>query len=139
VTRREIECRRDYSCYKVTRSRFQSLRNAQDIPIVSQKPSRYTLKLISRSERDKEANIARNRALLAELELEEAISDISKQKQVAEKSKAKPVQSVKRVKKVVETQLPLRQSSRLKRAAAVDLNESPAKRLKREVIRSGLY
>ncbi|KAJ3558674.1 hypothetical protein NM688_g783 [Phlebia brevispora] len=77
-------------------------------------------------EAEREANIARNRALIAQLDIS---LDIPK-KRPREKN-PKPVQPSKRVKRESTPVVPLRQSSRLRRTVA-DPNESPAKRRKRE-------
>ena len=79
------------------------------------------------SERERQATIARNRAILAELDLVDAASVI---KSTKTKSSAKPVQP--RVKKAKEPVMPTRQSTRLRRVA-IDPNESPAAKRKREV------
>ncbi|KAA1471117.1 WD40 repeat-like protein [Dentipellis sp. KUC8613] len=84
-------------------------------------------------ELEREANIARNRALLEQLELKEAVAALgmpSKTKPQKNKNTAKPVQPAKRVKREV-VDLPRRQSARLKRTA-VDPNETPYKKRKRE-------
>ncbi|RDB21409.1 DNA damage-binding protein CMR1 [Hypsizygus marmoreus] len=90
---------------------------------------------LSEYELEREANIARNRALLEQLELKQAVADLgipTASKKAAAKAKVKPVQHAKRVKKEKsELEVPRRQSSRLKRTI-VDLDESPAKRQKRE-------
>ncbi|TFK86915.1 WD40 repeat-like protein [Polyporus arcularius HHB13444] len=78
-------------------------------------------------ERERQATIARNRELLAQLGLADAASAIKPAKQ--SKSTAKPVQP--RVKKPKEPPMPTRQSTRLKRAI-VDPNESPAAKRRRE-------
>ncbi|KAG6907358.1 hypothetical protein DXG01_009242 [Tephrocybe rancida] len=87
------------------------------------------------SEQEREANIARNRALLEQLELKQAVAGLGNASSVskpAAKTKAQPVQPKKRVKKeTFEAEPPRRQSSRLKRGA-IDLDESPSKRQKRE-------
>lgn len=79
-----------------------------------------------RSERERQANIARNRALLAQLDLSDAAAAIS----VKTKSTAKPIQP--RVKKPKEPAMPTRQSTRL-RKTPIDPNETPAAKRKREV------
>ncbi|KAG6898377.1 hypothetical protein C0992_009052 [Termitomyces sp. T32_za158] len=90
---------------------------------------------VHQNEKEREANIARNRALLEELELKQAVAGLGftpTSSKPAPKSRAQPVQSKKRVKKVaLDVEAPRRQSSRLKRAA-IDLDESPLKRQKRE-------
>ncbi|KAF7795619.1 hypothetical protein EIP86_006784 [Pleurotus ostreatoroseus] len=77
------------------------------------------------SEAEREANIARNRALIAQLDIS---LDIPKKEPPAKK-KPKPVQPAKR--KRESTPVPLRQSSRLRRTVA-DPAESPAKKRRRE-------
>lgn len=81
------------------------------------------------SERERQATIARNRELLIQLGLADAASAIKSTKQ-ANKA-AKPVQP--RVKKPKEPAMPTRQSTRLRRAAAIDPNETPQQKRKREV------
>ncbi|KAI0831479.1 WD40 repeat-like protein [Trametes gibbosa] len=78
-------------------------------------------------EREREATIARNRELLAQLGLVDASQAIKATK--GAKSVAKPVQP--RVKKPKEPAMPTRQSTRLRRTP-VDPNESPASKRKRE-------
>ncbi|KAJ4487903.1 WD40-repeat-containing domain protein [Lentinula aciculospora] len=85
---------------------------------------------LSAYEREREANIARNRALLEQLELKQAVDGLGFQKQPSQKAKAKPVQSTKKVKK--EADAPRRQSARLRGAAGIDPNETPLKKRKRE-------
>lgn len=79
------------------------------------------------SEAEREAIIAKNRALLAELDV---TLDIPKRE--SPRPKAKPVQPSKKIKRESVPAVPLRQSTRLKRSLP-DANESPAKRRKREV------
>ncbi|GJE95189.1 WD40 repeat domain-containing protein [Phanerochaete sordida] len=82
-------------------------------------------------EEEREANIARNRALLAQLDI---TLDIPKKPAPKEKKpKAKPVQPAKkRVKReAAEAALPTRTSTRLRRSAP-DPNETPEKKRKRE-------
>ncbi|KAG5728019.1 WD repeat-containing protein [Termitomyces sp. T112] len=90
---------------------------------------------LSQYEKEREANIARNRALLEELELKQAVAGLGftpSASKSAPKTKVQPVQPRKRVKKeVLEFEAPRRQSSRLKRTA-IDPDESPSKRQKRE-------
>lgn len=82
------------------------------------------------SEDEREANIARNRALLAEFDVS---LDVPKPVVKKEKTKAKPVQPAKkRVKREEKPVLPVRQSTRLRRSAP-DPNETPEKKRKREV------
>lgn len=86
------------------------------------------------SEIEREANIARNRSLLEQLELKEAVENLGVPKHKgAAKSTAKPVQPAKRVKRErQEPEAPRRQSARL-RKDTFDPDESPSKRQKREV------
>lgn len=80
------------------------------------------------SEAEREANIARNRALIAQLDI-----DLDIPRKPSPKPKAKPAPSTKkRVKRVPAPVVPLRQSTRLRKTAP-DPNESPAKKRKREV------
>ena len=93
-----------------------------------------TLTIIS--ELDREANIARNRAILEELELKQAVADLGMPKvQAVPKAKAKPIQPSKRVKRErSDVDVPRRQSSRLKKGpGAIDPNESPEEKKQREV------
>lgn len=83
------------------------------------------------SEREREANIARNRALLEQLELKQAVDSLGFSAKAPPKTKAKPVQPAKKVKK--EAEAPRRQSARLRSSAAIDPDESPSKKRKREV------
>lgn len=83
------------------------------------------------SEREREANIARNRALLEQLELKQAVDSLGFPAKAPPKTKAKPVQPTKKVKK--EAEAPRRQSARLRSSAAIDPDESPSKKRKREV------
>ncbi|KAJ3719734.1 WD40-repeat-containing domain protein [Lentinula raphanica] len=94
---------------------------------------------LSAYERQREINKARNRALLDQLELKQAVEglgfpDKKGSQKAKEKSQAKPVQPAKRVKKdSVEKDAPRRQSARLRSSAVVvDPNESPSKKRKRE-------
>ncbi|KAI0035101.1 WD40 repeat-like protein [Vararia minispora EC-137] len=85
-------------------------------------------------ELEREANIARNRALLEQLQVKEAVSALGIPAKPSPEPKAKPIQPSKKAKAKSEKEVveaPRRQSSRLKRAA-VDPNESPAKKRKRE-------
>ncbi|KAI0636806.1 WD40 repeat-like protein [Trametes polyzona] len=77
-------------------------------------------------EREREATIARNRELLAQLGLVDAAQSLKPTKGA---KPAKPVQP--RVKKPKEPAMPTRQSTRL-RKAPIDPNESPAAKRKRE-------
>ncbi|THH08660.1 hypothetical protein EW146_g8923 [Bondarzewia mesenterica] len=87
-------------------------------------------------ELEREANIARNRALLEQLELKEAVAELgmpAKHKASPQpKTRAKPVQPGKRKRnRELVQEPPRRQSSRL-RGWSIDPNESPEKRRKRE-------
>ncbi|TDL24768.1 WD40 repeat-like protein [Rickenella mellea] len=92
---------------------------------------------LSEYELERQANIAKNRALLEELDLTGVAAKLglpsgSSKNTAKEKSKAKPVQPAKKVKRERdEVVAPRRQSSRLKREV-VDPDESPSKRRKRE-------
>ncbi|KAF7294880.1 DNA damage-binding protein CMR1 [Mycena indigotica] len=89
-------------------------------------PSAYEL--------EREKNIARNRALLEQLDLKQAVEGLVA-KPAATKSQAKPVQPNKPRKpreRVAEG--PRRQSARL-RESVIDPNESPAKRKRRDAER----
>ncbi|EKM55479.1 uncharacterized protein PHACADRAFT_208996 [Phanerochaete carnosa HHB-10118-sp] len=80
-------------------------------------------------EEEREANIARNRALLAQLDVS---LDIPKKHVTAEKPKVKPVRSAKqRLKREAGPALPTRTSSRLRRSVP-DPDETPEKKRKRE-------
>ncbi|KAL1747567.1 WD40-repeat-containing domain protein [Schizophyllum fasciatum] len=96
---------------------------------------------ISQYELEREANIARNRALLASLELDNTSAALgfpakpapdAKNAKDASKSKAKPVQPRKKRAREEEAPVPRRQSTRLRTATVIDPNESPSKRRKRE-------
>ncbi|KAF8838340.1 WD40 repeat-like protein [Paxillus ammoniavirescens] len=84
-------------------------------------------------EQEREANIARNRALLEQLDLKDAGSSLGAyvKPKPAPKPKAKPIQPSKRVKREATTEAPRRQSSRLKKDV-VDPNETPVQKRKRE-------
>jgi len=90
------------------------------------------------SELERQANIARNKALLEELQLVDAVDDIGFSKNPPPpppkaKAKAKPVKPTNPAKrKAVEDPGPRRQSARLKRSAD-DPNESPEKKRARLV------
>ena len=88
------------------------------------------------SELERQANIARNKALLEELELADAVDSVGfsrKPPPPKAKAKAKPVQPAKRAKReATEDTGPRRQSARLKRSAD-DPNESPEKKRARLV------
>ncbi|KAL0946835.1 hypothetical protein HGRIS_013003 [Hohenbuehelia grisea] len=91
----------------------------------------------SQYELDREANIARNRALLEQLELKQAVASLGMAAKPAPppKTTAKPIQpKVKRPKKekVEAAEAPRRQSSRLTRKGVVNPDETPAQKRKRE-------
>ncbi|KAI0736996.1 WD40-repeat-containing domain protein [Fomitopsis betulina] len=79
---------------------------------------------------EREANIARNRALLAALDITSDLPPTKKQAKSARNS-AKPVQSAKRTKRERDSPVPVRQSARLRRTVK-DPNETPAQKRKRE-------
>ncbi|KAH9952172.1 WD40 repeat-like protein [Amylocystis lapponica] len=80
-------------------------------------------------EAEREATIARNREILAKLDIS---VDLPVKRKAQSKPSAKPVQPAKRVKREREAPaVPVRQSARLRRTA-VDPSESPAKKRKRE-------
>ncbi|KZT11271.1 WD40 repeat-like protein [Laetiporus sulphureus 93-53] len=83
---------------------------------------------LSDYELEREANIARNREILAKLDL---TVDLPPAKKPTPQPTAKPVQPSKKAKVKKEVAAPVRQSARLRRAT-VDPNESPAKKRKRE-------
>ncbi|PFH54309.1 hypothetical protein AMATHDRAFT_72815 [Amanita thiersii Skay4041] len=88
---------------------------------------------LSQYELEREANIARNRALLEELELKQALEDLGIPKvkpKAAQNKAAKPVQPKRKREHQAEPEAPRRQSARLRNV--IDVNESPAKRRKRE-------
>jgi len=88
---------------------------------------------MSAYEKEREANIARNRAILEQLDLKDAASQLgvpAKSKSQT-KPKAKPVQPKKRPRQESEPVAPRRQSARLMKEVT-DLNESPATKRKRE-------
>ncbi|KAG2158180.1 WD40-repeat-containing domain protein [Suillus bovinus] len=85
-------------------------------------------------ELEREANIVRNRALLEELDLKDAVTQlgIPLKPKPATRTRAKPIQpakTVKRAREVVEA--PRRQSARLKKEV-VDPNETAAQKKQRE-------
>ena len=85
------------------------------------------------SEQEREANIARNRALLEQLELKDAVATLGvpvKQKP-AQKPKARPIPAARRVKRELSEEAPRRQSARLRKDVSVDPNETPAQRRRR--------
>lgn len=85
------------------------------------------------SELEREANIARNRALLEQLELKDAVAalGVSAKHRPPPKPKAKPVPAAKRVKRELSEEAPRRQSARLRKSEAIDPNETPAQKRKR--------
>ncbi|KAH6918530.1 WD40-repeat-containing domain protein [Coprinopsis sp. MPI-PUGE-AT-0042] len=86
---------------------------------------------LSEYELERERNIARNKLLLQQLDLQGAASSLGASSSSG--AKAKPVQPVKKEKRKREPEVeqPRRQSARL-RKSVVDPNETPAKRRKRE-------
>ena len=90
--------------------------------------------LFSPSELEREANIARNKALLQQLELKQAVESLPSTSKVKTEKKVKPIQPRTREKRKREPEVepPRRQSARLRRGQ-IDPNESPRKRVKREV------
>ncbi|EIW85143.1 WD40 repeat-like protein [Coniophora puteana RWD-64-598 SS2] len=91
---------------------------------------------MSAYEKEREANIARNRAILEQLDLKDAASQLgvpAKSKSQT-KPKAKPVQPKKRPRQESEPVAPRRQSARLMKEV-IDLNESPVTKQKREAER----
>ncbi|KAI6045775.1 WD40-repeat-containing domain protein [Pisolithus marmoratus] len=86
---------------------------------------------LSAYEIEREANIARNRALLEELGLKDASISLGLPPKPAPKPKAKPVQPAKRPKREHVEQTPRRLSARL-RKDVINPNETPAQRRKRE-------
>ena len=96
------------------------------------------LLFLNLSELERQANIAKNKALLEELELTDAVNNVGFSTKPPPpppkaKAKAKPVQPSKRVKReAVEDLGPRRQSARLKRSAD-DPDESPEKKRARLV------
>lgn len=84
------------------------------------------------SELDREANIARNLAIMQGLALHHSSSLLGKTKNEKPKPNAKPVQPAKRKRKDLEEEAPRRQSARLRKTTVVP-NETPAERKKREV------
>lgn len=87
------------------------------------------------SELEREANIAKNRALFEDLGLKQAVKDLGASKPAGQ-SRAKPVQPKTRVKRErEETELaPRRQSRRLKLQHGDYSNETPEERKIREVL-----
>ncbi|KAJ8482107.1 hypothetical protein ONZ45_g15069 [Pleurotus djamor] len=90
-----------------------------------------TMPKISQYELDREANIARNRALLEQLELSQAVASLPL-KAAKVVNKAKPVQPAQKKRKLeAEAEAPRRQSARLRRGA-IDPKETPDQKRKRE-------
>jgi hypothetical protein len=87
------------------------------------------------SELEREAKIARNRALIEQLELKNAVASVAPgpatKAKVSAKPKAKPIQPIKREKRIVDD-APRRVSARL-RSAMIDPDETPTQKRKREV------
>lgn len=90
-------------------------------------------------ELEREANIARNKALLEKLSLTDAVAELGipssskKGKDSKSENKAKPVQPRKRALQQEETSIePRRASARLRRTGAAPLNETPEERAQRE-------
>ncbi|EPQ58018.1 WD40 repeat-like protein [Gloeophyllum trabeum ATCC 11539] len=89
-------------------------------------------------ELEREANIAKNRAILEELDLKGAVAQLGLPSKGAQAKRAaaaaKPVQPAKKRKREEkdEAPAPRRQSTRLRRAGAADPNETPAERKIRE-------
>ncbi|KAG7452439.1 WD40 repeat-like protein [Guyanagaster necrorhizus] len=87
---------------------------------------------LSQYEIDREVNIARNRALLEELELKQAVEGLGFPTKSSKSATKKPVQPSKKKQIKKEDQEPTvrRQSARLRNVT--DLNESPSRKRKRE-------
>ncbi|KAF9564603.1 WD40 repeat-like protein [Agrocybe pediades] len=85
----------------------------------------------SQYELEREANIAKNRALFEDLGLKDAVKGLGVASAKPQKSVAKPVQP-KRVKREREEEVPRRQSRRLLTKVHGDLNETPEERKLRE-------
>ncbi|KAJ3564049.1 hypothetical protein NP233_g8544 [Leucocoprinus birnbaumii] len=90
-----------------------------------------TMHKLSQYELEREANIARNRALMEGLEVSHISSTLGIAKKAKPAAKPKPVQPAKRKRKDTEEEAPRRQSARL-RKTTVDPNETPAQKKKRE-------
>ena len=92
-------------------------------------------KYAENSELEREAKIARNRALIEQLDIKNAAALVAPgpatKAKTSAKPKAKPVQPLKRERKVVDD-APRRVSARL-RSAMIDPDETPAQKRKREV------
>ncbi|KAI9466345.1 WD40 repeat-like protein [Lactarius psammicola] len=91
-------------------------------------------------ELEREANIARNRALIEQLQLKSASALVTENAKVStkpkpkqqQKSKSRPVQPIKKEKRIVQ-EAPRRSSARLRGSAStVDPDETPAQKRKRE-------
>ncbi|OJA08161.1 hypothetical protein AZE42_03594 [Rhizopogon vesiculosus] len=85
-------------------------------------------------EREREANIARNRALLEKLDLADAVNQLGvpPKPKPTPRTRAKPIQPAKKVKRERDImEAPRRQSARLKKEV-VDPNETLAQKKKRE-------
>ncbi|OCH95046.1 WD40 repeat-like protein [Obba rivulosa] len=83
-------------------------------------------------ELEREANIARNREILAQLDMDMPTIPIPIKRKEAPSTKAKPIQPSKKAKREKTTPVaPTRQSARLRKTVA-DPNESPSKKRKRE-------
>ncbi|KAJ7581437.1 WD40-repeat-containing domain protein [Mycena floridula] len=89
---------------------------------------------LSQYEIEREANIARNKALLEQLELKQAVEGLGFPAKPVPATKAKPIQPAKRTPRQSEVEGPRRQSARL-RGGPVDPDETPAKKRKREAER----
>lgn len=94
-----------------------------------------SVKYSRNSELEREAKVARNRALIEQLELKSAAEAVAPgpatKTKVSTKSKAKPVQPIKREKRIVDD-APRRVSARLRRGTT-DPDETPIQKRKREV------
>ncbi|KAG1756714.1 WD40-repeat-containing domain protein [Suillus paluster] len=89
---------------------------------------------LSAYELEREANIARNRALLEQLDLKDAVTQLGvpPKPKPAPRTRAKPIQPAKKVKREREVvEAPRRQSARLKKEV-IDPNETPAQKKQRE-------
>ncbi|KAL4077073.1 WD40-repeat-containing domain protein [Scleroderma yunnanense] len=86
---------------------------------------------LSAYEKEREANIARNRALLEQLDLKDASTSLGVPSKPAPKPKAKPIQPAKKLKREHIDRVPRRQSARLQKEV-IDPNETPAQRRRRE-------
>lgn len=96
--------------------------------------SSRSAKYAENSELEREAKIARNRALIEQLDIKNVAASVAgpaTKAKASAKPKAKPVQPIKREKRVVDD-APRRVSARL-RIAMIDPDETPAQKRKREV------